>query len=124
MRCLGIDYGRRRIGLALSDPTLLIATPLAIIENRGLKKTLLQIMDIIEPLHANGNESEMSQEARQFGSVFVKLGFPVEFVDERCTSFEAESIIGNHRQSKNLIDKVAASIILQIYLDERRKSLK
>ena len=48
MRCLGIDYGRRRIGLALSDPTLLIATPLVIIENRGIKKTVLQIMDIIK----------------------------------------------------------------------------
>lgn len=134
MRCLGIDYGRRRIGLALSDPTLLIATPLVIIENRGIKKTVLQIMDIIQkndvqqivlglPLHANGDESEMSQEARRFGDVFVALGFPVEYVDERYTSYEAESMIGNHRESKKLIDKVAASIILQIYLDERRKSL-
>lgn len=135
MRCLGIDYGRRRIGLALSDPTLLIATPLIIIENRGIKKTMTQILDIIQkndvkqiviglPLHVNGSESEMSCEARQFGAAFTALGFPVEFVDERYTSFEAESIIGNHPQSKNLIDKVAASIILQIYLDERRKSLK
>lgn len=134
MRCLGIDYGRRRIGLALSDPTLLIATPLVIIENRGIKKTVLQILDIIQkndvkqivvglPLHANGDESEMSKEARFFGSAFEKLGFPVVFVDERYTSYEAESMIGNQRQSKNLIDKVAASIILQIYLDERRKSL-
>ena len=134
MRCLGIDYGRRRIGLALSDPTLLIATPLVIIENRGIKKTVLQIMDIIKendiqqivvglPLHANGDESEMSREAKRFGEVFVALGFPVEYVDERFTSFEAESIIGNNRQSKKIIDKVAASIILQLYLDERRKSL-
>ncbi len=134
MRCLGIDYGRRRIGLALSDPTLLIASPLVIIENRGIKKTVLQILDIIKkhdvhqivvglPLHANGDESEMSREARQFGEVFTALGYPVEFVDERYTSFEAESIIGNNPQSKKLIDKVAASIILQIYLDERRKSL-
>ena len=134
MRCLGIDYGRRRIGLALSDPTLLIATPLVIIENRGIKKTVNQILDIIQkndveqivvglPLHANGDESEMSREARTFGAAFTALGYPVEFVDERYTSYEAESIIGNHPQSKNLIDKVAASIILQIYLDERRKSL-
>lgn len=134
MRCLGIDYGRRRIGLALSDPTLLIATPLVIIENRGIKKTVLQIWDIIQkndvkqvvvglPLHANGDESEMSREARKFGEVFEKLGLSVAFVDERYTSYEAESLIGNQRQSKNLIDKVAASIILQIYLDERRKSL-
>ena len=75
------------------------------------------------PLHVNGNESEMSQEARRFGAAFAALGFPVEFVDERYTSFEAESIIGKNRQSKNLIDKVAASIILQVYLDERRKAL-
>ncbi|MCQ2382670.1 MAG: Holliday junction resolvase RuvX [Clostridia bacterium] len=134
MRCLGIDYGRRRIGLALSDPTLLIASPLVIIENRGIKKTVLQILDLIKkndvgqivvglPLHTNGNESEMSHEARQFGDVFRALGYPVEFVDERYTSFEAEEMIGNHPQSKKLIDKVAASIILQMYLDERRKSL-
>ena len=134
MRCLGIDYGRRRIGLALSDPTLLIASPLVIIENRGIKKTLTQILDIMQkndvgqvivglPLHANGDESEMSREARNFGAAFVRLGFPVEFVDERYTSFEAESIIGSNRQSKSLVDKVAASIILQMYLDERRKSL-
>ncbi|MBO7125812.1 MAG: Holliday junction resolvase RuvX, partial [Bacteroidales bacterium] len=69
------------------------------------------------------DESEMSREARRFGTAFVALGFPVEFVDERYTSFEAESIIGKNSQSKKLIDKVAASIILQIYLDERRKSL-
>lgn len=134
MRCLGIDYGRRRIGLALSDPTLLIASPLVIIENRGIKKTVLQILDIMKkndvqqivvglPLHVNGDESEMSREARNFGSVFTALGYPVEFIDERYTSFEAESMIGNHPQSKNLIDKVAASIILQIYLDKRRESL-
>ncbi|MBS7401056.1 MAG: Holliday junction resolvase RuvX [Eubacteriales bacterium] len=134
MRCLGIDYGRRRIGLALSDPTLLIATPLVIIENRGLKKNLLRIMDIVEkndvgqivvglPLHVNGDESEMSREARHFGSMFTALGLPVAFVDERYTSVEAESIIGDDPRSKSLVDKVAASIILQMYLDERRKSL-
>ncbi len=134
MRCLGIDYGRRRIGLALSDPTLLIASPLVIIENRGIKKTVLQILDLMKkndvgkivvglPLHANGNESKMSQEARQFGSVFTALGYSVEYIDERYTSYEAEEMIGNHPQSKKLIDKVAASIILQMYLDERRKLL-
>ena len=134
MRCLGIDYGRRRIGLALSDPTLLIASPLVIIENRGIKKTVLQILDIMQkndvgqvvvglPLHVNGEESEMSREARHFGGVFTALGYPVEFIDERYTSFEAESIIGDNPQSKKLIDKVAASIILQVYLDKRREAL-
>ena len=135
MRCLGIDYGRRRIGLALSDPTLLIASPLIIIENRGIKKTTTQILDIMRqhevgqivvglPLHANGDESEMSREARQFGQVFADLGYPVTWVDERYTSMTAEEMIGNNPRRKELVDKVAASIILQIYLDERRKSGK
>lgn len=135
MRCLGIDYGRRRIGLALSDPTLFIASPLVIMENKGIKKNVARILEIIKqnevgiivmglPLHANGDESEMSREARWFGQAFSDLGYQVEFVDERYTSCEAEEIIGNDRRAKNLIDKVAASIILQMYLDERRKSVK
>lgn len=134
MRCLGIDYGRRRIGLALSDPTLLIASPLVIIENRGIKKTTAQIIDIMRqhevgqivvglPLHANGDESEMSREARQFGQVFVDLGYSVTWIDERYTSMTAEEMIGNNPRRKELVDKVAASIILQIYLDERRKAV-
>ena len=133
MRCLGIDYGRKRIGLALSDPTLYIATPLVIIENRGIKKTTVQILDIMRqhdvgqivvglPLHANGDESEMSREARSFGQVFENLGFPVTFVDERYTSITAEEMIGKHPHRENIIDKVSASLILQIYLDERRKN--
>ncbi len=132
MRCLGIDYGRRRIGLALSDPTLLIASPLAVIENRGIKKTTAQILAMMEqyavgqivvglPLHANGDESEMSREARQFGQFFADLGFPVTWVDERYTSLTAEEMIGKNPRRKELVDKVAASIILQMYLDERRK---
>ncbi len=134
MRCLGIDYGRRRIGLALSDPTLLIASPLVIIENRGLKKTTAQILEIMRqnnveqivlglPLHANGDESEMSQEARNFGQALANMGFPVTLVDERYTSVTAENMIGDHPRRKELVDKVAASIILQMYLDERRKAV-
>lgn len=132
MRCLGIDYGRRRIGLALSDPTMFIASPLLIIENKGPKKTVARLLDIIQknevgqiviglPLHTDGTESEMSREARQFGQIFSDLGFPVTFVDERYSSCTAEEMIGNARDRKNLIDKVAASIILQMYLDERKK---
>lgn len=131
MRCLGIDYGRRRIGLALSDPTLFIASPLTIMENKGLKKNVTRLLEIIKqnevgiivvglPLHANGDESEMSREARWFGQAFSDLGYQVEFVDERYTSCTAEEMIGNDPRRKNLIDKVAASIILQMYLDERR----
>lgn len=134
MRCLGIDYGRRRIGLALSDPTLLIASPLVIIENRGIKKTTAQLLDIMRqhevgqivvglPLHANGDESEMSREARQFGQAFVDLGYSVTWIDERYTSMTAEEMIGKNPRRKELVDKVAASIILQIYLDERRKAV-
>lgn len=133
MRYIGIDYGRRRIGLALSDPTLLIASPFQVLENKGTKKNLARLLTIMQqndvalivlglPLHANGDESEMSREVRMFGQALGELGYIVEYVDERYTSCQAEELIGGTDPKKKIIDKVAASIILQMYLDERRKA--
>ncbi len=130
MRSLGIDYGRRRIGLALSDPTMFISSPLDIIENKGIKKTVARIMDIVVkndvglivmglPFSVDGSENEMCREVRTFAEALQNNGLPIEFIDERYTSFEAEQLIGDNRR-KDLIDKVAASIILQMYLDKRR----
>lgn len=133
MRYLGIDYGRRRIGLALSDPTLLIASPFQVLENKGTKKNLARLLTIMQqndvalivlglPLHTNGDESDMSREVRAFGQALAEIGYTVEYVDERYTSCQAEELIGGTDPKKKIIDKVAASIILQMYLDERRKA--
>ena len=138
MRSLGIDYGRRRIGLALSDPSMLLATPFDVIENKGVKKTVARLVEIIKqndvgivvmglPLHVSGGESEMSKEVREFGAALqLDIDVAIEYLDERWTSMTAVELIreGRGRKRKNdanLIDKVAASVILQTYLDERRK---
>jgi putative Holliday junction resolvase len=136
MRILGIDYGRRRIGLALSDSSLSVATPFAVMENKGIKKNCAKIVEIVTqndvgrivlglPLHTSGEESEMSCEVRTFGDALDTLGFPVEYADERWTTQTAEEALReqfghNHKKVANSVDKVAASIILQMYLNERR----
>jgi putative Holliday junction resolvase len=147
MRALGIDYGRVRVGIALSDPTMLLASPLAVITNKG-DKTINEVMDIIKindvgvaviglALHMDGAESELSREARAFGARLADLGVAVEFADERFTTKIAANAIGEqfnnkrrgNRQSQrkyiaNSVDKVSASVILQMYLDKRRICFK
>jgi putative Holliday junction resolvase len=143
MRALGVDYGRSRIGLALSDPTLLLASPFAVLENKGVK-TIAEIMEIIKKndvgvvvvgvaLHMDGGESEISLVSREFGNEFVKSGVTVEYIDERWTTKIATNAIreqfsnkkrGEKRNQRNYVansvDKVSASVILQSYLDKRR----
>jgi putative Holliday junction resolvase len=147
MRALGIDYGRVRIGLALSDPTMFLASPHDVIINKG-DKTLNEIMEIIKnnsvgvvviglAVHMDGGESELSRESRNFGLRLADLGVPVEFVDERFTTKIATNAIserfnnkkrGNKQSQRNyvanLVDKVSASVILQTYLDKRRTCFK
>jgi putative Holliday junction resolvase len=133
---LGVDYGRRRIGLALSAG--LLASPFAVIKNKGIKKTAAKLAEIIKQndvgvtvigvaLHENGGESEISGEARTLGAVLQSLGIAVKYVDERWTSQKAEEIlrvggIKCREKIANLIDKVAASVILQLYLDNKNQN--
>jgi putative Holliday junction resolvase len=148
MRILGIDYGRSRIGLALSDPTMVLASPLSVIQNRGLQNNVAAVADIVKQnavgtvvigvaLHMDGAESELSRESRTFGDAIAATGIPVEYADERFTSAIAESAIresfagktrGDRRAQRNRVtnsvDKVAACVILQSYLDKNKRSSK
>jgi len=116
---LGIDYGRKRIGLAISEAGL-IARPLKAIENKGEHKNLLAFAQIVKgynigtivvglPVHKSAS---MSNEVRAFAKTLEPLGVKVEFQNEMLTSVEAENVTKN----KNLIDSVAAAMILQDYL--------
>lgn len=133
-RILGIDYGLKRIGLSLSDPTLTLASPLPTIQNDN--KSLEKILDIIKkndvekivigyPINMNGTQSKICEVIDEF---ILKLSkkIKIEIIkrDERLTSYIAQQQIlesvksKKKRQDKSLVDQFSARIILQEYLDE------
>lgn len=129
-RVLGVDYGTKRIGLAISDDLRLTARPLEVVARRDLKAALNRIVDEYEvggvvvglPTGLAGNEGVSAAGARKLGAEIEEvLEVRVEYIDERFTSRMAESALlesGMKRQGrKETVDKVAAAIILQTYLD-------
>jgi putative Holliday junction resolvase len=132
-RLLGVDFGRVRVGLAVSDAERRIASPLATYTRRGEKGDADHFRELIEreevgglvvglPLHTNGREGEKAREARAFGAWLARVaGLPVVFWDERFTTVEAESHLWNagltHKKRQQRRDAVAAQLLLQAYLD-------
>ena len=137
-RILGIDYGERRVGLALSDPTATIASPLPTLKRRkGKRPPVAPVARLVEenevaeivvglPLTLEGEESPWTREVRQFGeAVGDRTGLAVAFQDERMTSVRAERAVRSlglskeRREEKERVDAAAAVLILQAYLDSR-----
>jgi len=129
-RLLGIDYGERRVGLAISDPTGTIASPAgAILRRAGKRPPVAEIVRRAEaleargfviglPLDGNGDETPRCAEARVVGGELTKrTGLPVEFVDERYSTATALRAIremgGSHKDRKADVDSLAATVILQ-----------
>jgi putative Holliday junction resolvase len=137
MRILGIDYGRCRFGLALSDEDGTLASPLPPQERSGsLDSDLAALSRLIRdrqvarlvvglPLNMNGSSGGMAKEALAFAEQLrTRTGLPVETADERLTSEEAERVLIEGHVSrgrrKTLRDGLAAVLILQCYLDQHR----
>jgi putative Holliday junction resolvase len=137
MRVLGIDFGLRYIGLAISDELGIIARPLGKYERKGEEEEKEFFRNLIEewgikevvignPLHLNGRISEVSMKCQEFAN-WLKENFSLEPVlwDERLTTVQAERILKesgmNRKRRKNFVDKLSAVIILQSYLDSRKK---
>lgn len=133
---MGVDFGERRIGLALSDPTGTIATPLETIERRTGKRMPLARIERLGrahgverlvvglPLDLQGHETEWCTEVRTSGERLAsRLDVPVAFVDERMTSVRAERAVRasglprRERERKERVDAAAAQLILQAWLD-------
>ncbi|HJP86183.1 MAG TPA: Holliday junction resolvase RuvX [Gemmatimonadaceae bacterium] len=129
-RTLAIDYGRKRIGLAISDPLGIIASPAGYIERReGKRPPITKIIAranelgalgylIGLPLDGEGNETAWTAEVRQFGAEIAKrTGMPVRFYDERFTTAAALRTVKEMEQStrgrKGDVDALAAAILLQ-----------
>ncbi len=130
MRYLGIDFGLKRIGLAISDENNRIAFGLTTLENKGLKDLRLSIERLVEryevgkivigfPNNMNGTPGYLSKELYKVVEVLKSIpGIEIIMWDERLTSVEGERIAREMRKrDRKLIDKIAATLILQSYLD-------
>jgi putative holliday junction resolvase len=133
---LGLDVGRKRIGVAGCDGTGLIATGLTTIERQSFLQDLSRFQDFVEarqvqmlvvglPYLMDGSIGSQAKQVQKFAQrLSAALQLPMEYVDERLTSVEAEQLlIAENRllsQHKSLIDRKAAAIILQQWLDQRR----
>ena len=140
MRIMGLDYGTKTVGVALSDAMLMIAQPYETITRERpaqLRKTLQRLEAIIKeqevgeivlglPKNMNNTEGERAAATREFQEMLERRTLlPVYRQDERLTTIEADRILEEtgvaHSARKEHIDKIAAAIILQTYLDGRQK---
>ena len=130
MRFLGIDFGERRIGLAISDENGRVATPLTVLERSSDAQVIDEIIDLArreeighlvvgEPLDAKGRRGSAAERARSFARKLARSsGLAVSLADETLTSKEAARRLGAVGSRRRALDDVAAQIFLQQVLDE------
>lgn len=137
-RVLGVDVGTVRIGLALSDVERIVATPLQTVQGRDQQKAIDTICDVVRthevralvvglPLDLDGREGRAAKRTRRFvRRLEARAELPVFWLDERLTSAQATRVLiqadVGRSQRKKVIDQVAASLILQSWLDMQRRS--
>lgn len=140
MRVMGLDYGDKTVGVAISDEMLLTAQPTETIrrERPGkLRRTLARIEQLIRehevetiviglPKRLDNSEGERCVKTKAFGEQLDRrTGLEIVYQDERLTTSEADAVLergGVHKKNrKEYIDKMAASLILQGYLDEKKR---
>ncbi len=129
---MALDWGRRRIGVAVTDPMGVLAQPLQTLEIRSRDEAVRRVEGLVReyevallivglPLHMGGQEGPEAREAREFGGALEKAtGVPVEYLDERWTTVEAERALGEAgvpaRRQRAKLDRVAAALLLQTWL--------
>lgn len=141
MRILGLDIGDKTVGVAISDPLWLTAQPVETIHYKFKNQVYKRLNDLINeysiteivsglPLNMNGSEGPQAQKTRKFAEDLTaylnkkKKSIPLVFWDERLSTIAAERVLLeadlSRAKRKKVIDKMAASLILQGYLDSRR----
>lgn len=146
---LAVDYGRARMGLAIADSKARMAQPLSTLERINRNEDMRRLRELVRehsvkqivvglPLRLDGTRGEMAEEAERFAQRMRKqIGVPVEMVDERLTSWEAERLLeevqgrfiheeklaGSRKvkkvQEKMSVDAIAAAVILKEYLERQ-----
>jgi len=141
MRILGIDFGERRVGVAVSDPTGTLASPLPTLKRRAGKRPPFAALEALAaehgvgalvvglPLTPGGEESDWTRTVREVGETLARrTGLPVHFVDERFTSVRAQRAVRSiglprsKREEKGRVDAAAAVLILQSWLDQQGRN--
>lgn len=136
MIILGVDLGSARTGVAVCDKTELLATPLEVIQERDRTRLAERLTALAAerkaeafvlglPRNMDGSEGGSAAAAREFGAALAEMsGLPVEFSDERGTTLTAHNLLNDvnarGKRRKAAVDAVAATLILQNYLDMRR----
>lgn len=142
MRAIALDVGDKTIGIAVSDPLMMTAQGLETIERIGIRKDADKVLKLVReyecttvvvglPLNLNGSDSVQTQKVRDFRTMLenkmrstAMKGIEVVFQDERFTTKIAESVLidadVSRKKRKDVIDKQAAVIILQSYLERQR----
>lgn len=135
-RILALDFGSKTVGVAITDPLLITAQELETIVREkpsALRATLRRIVEIVEqydvgqivlglPLNMNDEEGERVEATRDFAEQLRKrISVPIDFIDERLTTIEADEILAEQgvpkSERKKVIDQVAAAIMLREFLD-------
>ena len=149
LRILALDYGRARIGLAIGNTEAGLAQPLGALDRINRNEDMRRLRELVRehgvqqivvglPLRLDGTRGDMAEEASRFGQrVHKQMGLPVEMVDERLTSWEAERLLeeqqgrsihpasSKQRKKENPklgVDAMAAALILKEYLDRRQSA--
>lgn len=136
MIILAVDLGKARTGLAICDKTEFLASPLAQISEKNPEQLLEKVAQVVLakevelivvglPKNMDGTEGESAQYAREFGKKLKeKTGIEVKMQDERGTTITAHKYLNatntRGKKRKNVVDSVAATIILQNFLDSRK----
>lgn len=135
MRILGLDYGSKTVGVAMTDALGMTVQPYKTIQREReskLRQTLSEIAEIVEqyqiekivmglPLNMDDTEGDRAVKTRDFAEKLkLRVAVPIEFTDERLTTMEAEEILDQsgipRSEQKKVIDQVAAQLILEQYL--------
>ncbi|MDR0485456.1 MAG: Holliday junction resolvase RuvX [Elusimicrobiota bacterium] len=135
-RIMGIDYGLKKIGVALSDTMGIIASPFSTIENTNSQASIKEILKLVAennvgeiavgmPLNMDGSESSMSCAVREFiKRLKENSALPVVEIDERLTTSQTDRMLIeeadiSRAERKKARDKIAASLILRVYLERK-----
>jgi putative Holliday junction resolvase len=141
MRALGLDIGEERIGVAVSDPTGSVASPVTVLQAKrvaGDPSPFVRLLEDYEPeclvvgipVTLAGEEGPQATEVRRIALTLSEIagGLPIEYWDERLSSAQAKRAMRDagmsEREQRGAVDKIAAAIVLQAWLDARRAGVR